>query len=284
MRELAFAKGHGAMNDFVILTDPEGELALSDDDVRFLCDRRAGIGADGTLRVVLAKHVPGWEGDPELWFMDYRNSDGSVAEMCGNGLRVFLRHLVAEGLADWPVSVGTRAGLRSGVPVADGLIEVTMGEAAFRGEAVQWVGDARLPGVLVDVGNLHLVSFLPPGVALDSLDLSSEPGWDSADSFPTGVNHEFVELLNPGRLRMRVYERGSAETMCCGTGVVASAAAAAEEYWPGVTEVLVETQGGCLRVRLGDQAFLTGPALIVAKGRVLLPDAGSRQLADSGRR
>ena len=89
MRRWSFAKGHGTENDFVVLLDREGTLMLGEPEVRFLCDRHAGIGADGVLRAVSARHVRDWEGDPELWFMDYRNADGSVAEMCGNGIRVF---------------------------------------------------------------------------------------------------------------------------------------------------------------------------------------------------
>jgi diaminopimelate epimerase len=271
MRELTFAKGHGAMNDFVIFTDPAGELDLSDEEVTFLCHRRAGIGADGTLRAVRAEHVPDWAGDQRLWFMDYRNADGSVAKMCGNGLRVFMRYLVEEGLDDWPITVGTRSGLRSGVLTEDGQIEVTMGRVDFLGAATQQGGGRALPGSLVDVGNLHLVSFLPADLALDSLDLSHQPAWDRSAEFPSGVNHEFVEVLGPGSLRMRVYEYGSKETMCCGTGVVASAASAMREYWPGLDQVSVETPGGVLRVRLGAEARLLGPAVIVARGQLRLP-------------
>ena len=95
---LSFAKGHGTRNDFVLVTDADDARPLTDDDVRFLADRRSGIGGDGVLRAVRARHVPGWDGDPDLWFMDYRNADGSVSEMCGNGIRVFGRHLALAGL------------------------------------------------------------------------------------------------------------------------------------------------------------------------------------------
>ena len=128
MRRWRFSKGHGTQNDFVVLLDRENVLHPSDDDVRWLCDRRAGIGGDGLLRVVLARHVPEWDGDPDLWFMDYRNADGSVAQMCGNGVRVFVRYLLDEGLASGPdVDVATRAGLKPASVLLDGRVRVGMG-------------------------------------------------------------------------------------------------------------------------------------------------------------
>ena len=98
MRRWSFTKGHGTENDFVLILDREAMLDIGPAEVRFLCDRRAGIGGDGLLRAVLAKHIDGWQGDGSLWFMDYRNADGSVAEMCGNGARVFARFLADQGL------------------------------------------------------------------------------------------------------------------------------------------------------------------------------------------
>ncbi|MDR1711843.1 MAG: diaminopimelate epimerase [Propionibacteriaceae bacterium] len=267
MRELSFAKGHGTRNDFVLFTDLDDEIQLSDAEVAFVCDRRAGVGADGTLRVVRGKHIPGWDGDPEILFMDYRNADGSLAEMCGNGLRVFLRYLAQEDLA--ATAVGTRAGLRSGVFCADGLIEVDMGPVVLGRTLSQTCCGYTFTGRSVDVGNPHLVSFVD-GAVLDSLDLSKQPTWDPPGAFPNGVNNEFVEVLGQGQLRMRVYERGSGETMSCGTGIVAAAAAAQAAYWPN-DQVSVSVPGGTLQVRLGTTAMLTGPAEIVARGKVWIP-------------
>src|SRR4051812_8924857 len=102
---LRYVKGHGTANDFVVLPDPDGDLDLTPGLVRALCDRRRGLGADGVLRVVRADVARGdlaaaATDDPEArWFMDYRNADGSVAEMCGNGIRVFARYLVEAGFA-----------------------------------------------------------------------------------------------------------------------------------------------------------------------------------------
>ncbi len=128
MRRWSFSKGHGTENDFVLLLDREAMLDVGPAEVRYLCDRQAGVGGDGLLRAVLAKHIDGWDGDGSLWFMDYRNADGSVAEMCGNGVRVFVRFLVDQGLASGPtVPIATRAGLREATVLPDGRIRVAMG-------------------------------------------------------------------------------------------------------------------------------------------------------------
>lgn len=260
MRELAFVKGHGARNDFVLFTDPEGRVELSDAEVAAVCDRRAGIGADGVLRAV-------HDADGQ-WFMDYRNADGSLAEMCGNGLRVFLRYLAAEGLihAD-QVTVGTRAGERTGTFLPDGRIAVTMGSVRLHPDRPEvGVGDRRWTGIPADVGNPHVVSLVTDEAELDSLDLSAAPRVP-AGRFPHGVNAEFTVLLQPGHVRMRVHERGSGETEACGTGVVAVAVAIGGAT-PGGAPVRVTTPGGDLEVhvRPDGEAVLTGPAVLVARG------------------
>src|SRR5919108_2575815 len=137
---MRFVKGHGTENDFVILPDPGGSLDLTPAMVARLCDRRAGIGADGVLRVVRTKAVlPGdgeaLPGDGEAeWFMDYRNADGSVAEMCGNGIRVFARYLVRHGLAAGPeFTVATRSGPRLVRMRAGGGVTADMGSVAVLG-------------------------------------------------------------------------------------------------------------------------------------------------------
>lgn len=272
MRELAFAKGHGTLNDFVVLSDPDSTLDLTDDEIRFLCDRRAGIGADGVLIAVRADHVAEWDGDPDVWFMDYRNADASLAEMCGNGLRVFLRFLLEEGLAEGPeVFVATRAGLRAGTFLDDGRIAVTMGPATVAKSRVEVVvGSATWPGVPVSVGNPHVVSLLRPGESLESLALRDPPRWRPTEAFPHGVNAEFVEVLESHRLRLRVFERGSGETWSCGTGTVAAAAAVADlAGLPAEGRYAVEVPGGLLEVDLDpEESLLVGPAVIVARGTV----------------
>jgi diaminopimelate epimerase len=274
MRSWAFAKGHGTENDFVLLVDRDDMHPLTDDQVRWICDRRAGLGGDGILRAVAGRHVPSWDGDPDVWFMDYRNADGSIAEMCGNGVRVFVRHLVDEGLALGPrVPVGTRAGLRETEVLPDGRIRVAMGPARIE------VGDVRLTtadrqvfeAVPVDVGNPHAVSFCPEPAAVD---LRSAPTWEPPGAFPHGVNAEFVTERGPGHLEMRVYERGSGETRSCGTGTVAAAAAWQARHGgsvDGPVRYRVDVPGGSVEVELGEQTYLTGPAVIVAHGELVVP-------------
>ena len=273
-RMWSFAKGHGTKNDFVLLTDPDDTLAPTDDQVRFLCDRRAGIGGDGILRAVRARHIDTWTGDPDLWFMDYRNADGSLAEMCGNGLRVFVRYLVEEGLASGEeITVGTRAGLRTGTLLPDGRVRVGMGRAQIGLEPVTVrVGDQTWLAIDVNVGNPHAVSVLPAHDDLDALDLCVQPTWQPVEAFPAGVNLEFVRVLGPDHLAMRVHERGVGETLSCGTGIVASAAALAFVQGRSSGEFTVDVRGGTTTVELVDnQAWLTRPAEIVARGEVRLP-------------
>ncbi|MDR1852160.1 MAG: diaminopimelate epimerase [Propionibacteriaceae bacterium] len=259
---LEFTKGQGAGNDFVILLDPHGDLELSDELIRKLCDRRFGIGADGVLHAVLGDYAEEWDG-PE-WFMDYRNADGSIAEMCGNGLRVFCKFLFENHrVPGHSVAVGTRAGLRTGQEFEDGSIEVSMGEAKLGQEVQIDAGGQAYQALAVDVGNPHAVSYVSSVLAVD---LSSAPTWLPETAFPAGVNTEFVERTAPGKLNFRVFERGSGETLACGTGVVA-AAAIEHESLPEDQSVTVETPGGTLQVRFADgQAYLKGPAELVFSG------------------
>ena len=243
--------------------------------MRLLCDRRAGIGADGVLRAVKAQHIPEWGGDPDLWFMDYRNADGSLAEMCGNGTRVFGRHLADNDLVSGrEVDIATRAGLRRLTFHSDDSVSTGMGTVTIDDEGVQvQVGDRSWPATQVDVGNPHAVVLLGDDEDLNALDLSSAPTWTPADAFPHGVNVEFVQRLSDHHLGMRVYERGSGETKSCGTGVVASVATHARDSGLGDGKYRVDVAGGVLSVELaGDQAVLRGPAVVVASGKTALPD------------
>lgn len=274
MRRWQFSKGHGTQNDFVVLLDRENVLNPSDDDVRWLCDRRAGIGGDGLLRAVLARHVPEWTGEPDLWFMDYRNADGSVAQMCGNGVRVFVRYLLDKGLATGPdVAVATRAGLRPASVLPDGRVRVGMGAATVQPGSVRVVtaDGSGFDATPVDVGNPHAVSFSTrPAV----LDLGRAPVWEPPSAFPEGVNLEFVEPVGERHVAMRVFERGVGETRSCGTGTVAAAVAARAREDAGDGTWTVDVPGGRVEVELvGDEAHLTGPAVLVAHGEVTLPDA-----------
>jgi diaminopimelate epimerase len=278
MRHWSYAKGHGTENDFVLLLDREGLLDVGEAEVRFLCDRHAGIGADGLLRAVLAKRVPEWRGDGDLWFMDYRNADGSIAETCGNGLRVFVRYLLQNDLAVGPtVQVGTRAGLREATVLPDGRIRVEMGPVSVEDlhVCIQTADGTQFGALTADVGNPHAVTFTDD---LERLQLHAPPSWTPLGAYPTGANVEFVRILGPRHIAMRVFERGVGETRSCGTGTVAAAAATwqhAGEDSPLPVSYVVDVPGGRVEVELTDtQAFLTGPAVLVAYGEVAIPEEG----------
>ncbi|HEX5086793.1 MAG TPA: diaminopimelate epimerase [Nocardioides sp.] len=269
-----FLKGHGTENDFVLLPDLDGsihggrsaeELA---ERVRALCDRRAGIGGDGVLRVVRASG-PGAE-----WFMDYRNADGSLSEMCGNGIRLFVRYLVDTGLADpaTPIRVDTRDGVKT-LTVDGDLITADMGTPTVLGDTTVIADGITWAARHVDMGNPHAVAFVSrleePGPLL-------EPPRHDPAVFPDGVNVEFVVRRGERHIAMRVHERGSGETRSCGTGACAAmvATAVAHHDRPGAGDgqsdvaYRVDVPGGTLTVTwtADDRILLTGPAVVVASG------------------
>ncbi len=271
-----FAKGHGTENDFVVLPDHDGSIHgdLTAERVRALCDRRAGIGGDGVLRVIRTEAYAAEWADRAEWFMDYRNSDGSVAEMCGNGVRVFVRYLVDQGLVDpaGEIPIATRAGIKV-VTVEGDLLTADMGVPALLGVTEVGVGEHSWKARHVDMGNPHAVAFV------DSLDahgpvgpLLDAPHHDPAE-YPEGVNVEFVVRRGERHVAFRVHERGSGETRSCGTGACAVmvAAADADGLGPG-SAYTVDVPGGTLTVTWTpeDRVLLTGPALIVAEGTTAL--------------
>jgi diaminopimelate epimerase len=269
-----FAKGHGTENDFVILPDPENELGLTAALAARLCDRRAGLGADGVLRAVRTAALPDaiWPGDGRAgdgveWFMDYRNADGSIAEMCGNGIRVFARYLLEHQLAGGPAfAVATRSGVRRVRTELDGQLTVDMGPATVLGPGQAVLGGAVHHGLRVSVGNPHLACLVDD--ELGKFDLTTPPGLDPAD-FPDGGNLELVRVTGPAAVSMRVHERGSGETRSCGTGAVAAAAAAQHAAGLATGRWRVMVPGGQLTVTLDPAAsWLTGPAVIVAEGQL----------------
>ena len=283
-RRVAFSKGHGTENDFVLIEDVDDELELTPEQVRSICDRRAGVGADGVLRVVRGGHVAGWAGRPDVWFMDYRNADGSIAEMCGNGVRVFVRYLMSSGLATGEqIPVGTRDGLKQTWVLPDGRIRVAMGPTRVLGHdvTVRAAHGATTGAYRVDVGNPHAVALLDDASALADLDLARAPAWTPSVAFPDGVNIEFVHRLGDREIAMRVFERGSGETRSCGTGTCAAVAAIAAESAVSARPVSyrVDVPGGQVEVELdsgpdGDLSFLTGPAVLVARGELWLGPRG----------
>lgn len=273
---LSFSKWHGTMNDFVVFADLDARFDPTPDQVRFLCDRRAGVGADGILRAVKGRQVAGWDGDPDVWFMDYRNADGSIAEMCGNGVRAFLLFLKRAGLVDADatrVEIGTRAGVRLGDYLPDGQLRVWMGRPALGATVSVVCGAHTFDAASVDVGNPHAVSVVRDAAALAELDLSVMPSWAPASAFAHGVNLEFVDLIGPDEARMRVFERGVGETFSCGTGTVAVASALAQRQGRGDAVYTVHVPGGTVQVELvGGEAYLVGPAALVFEGTIDVPD------------
>jgi diaminopimelate epimerase len=254
-----FLKGHGTENDFVLLPDAEGVLDLTEARVRALCDRQRGLGADGVLRVVRPDFGP--------WFMDYRNADGSIAEMCGNGVRVFARYLVDAGLIpEGEFVVGTRGGDRPVVTHPDGSVTIDMGAPRITGTSTAKVDGAVFTGVAVDMGNPHLACV--SDVAVAGLDLTAQPEYDHA-VFPDGVNVEIVNVLGDSALRMRVHERGVGETRSCGTGTVAAVASWLHGTGQATGKATVDVLGGQVTVVIdGETSTLTGPAVLVARGEL----------------
>ncbi|MYZ10088.1 diaminopimelate epimerase, partial [Streptomyces sp. SID2999] len=214
---IAFLKGHGTENDFVIVPDPENALDLTPAAVAALCDRRAGIGGDGVLHVVRSAAHPearDMAGEAE-WFMDYRNGDGSVAEMCGNGVRVFARYLQHAGhVAEGDLTIATRGGVKR-VHIAkddSGAGDVTVGMGRARlpeGEVTVGVGARSWPARNVNMGNPHAVAFVDD--LAHAGDLYTAPPVGPEGAYPDGVNVEFVVDRAPGHVAMRVHERGSGE-------------------------------------------------------------------------
>ncbi|MGA5423664.1 diaminopimelate epimerase [Streptomyces lavendulocolor] len=275
---VAFLKGHGTENDFVIVPDPENALDLTSGVVTRLCDRRAGIGGDGLLHVVRSAAHPEARdmADEAEWFMDYRNADGSVAEMCGNGVRVFARYLQHAGhLTAGDVAVATRGGVKLVHLAKNGDVTVSMGRARLPGDGVTvTVGGRSWPARNVNMGNPHAVAFVED---LDHAgDLFTEPPYTPAAVYPDGVNIEFVADRGPRHVAMRVHERGAAETRSCGTGACAVAVAAARRDGADPAETgtpvtyTVDVLGGTLVIteRPDGEIEMTGPAVIVAEGRI----------------
>ena len=286
---IRFTKGHGTGNDFVLYADPEGEHGLSAEQLAAIADRRFGVGADGVIRAVRSAHLPDGAAalaeDPDAeWFMDYVNSDGSISEMCGNGIRVFVKYLLDTGLAELEpgksIAIGTRAGVRDVQRLTDGFAadlgrwRLDGGEPLVRARELP----VARPGLGINVGNPHIVVALASDDELAAVDLSRAPELDPAP--PAGANVEFVVPRDPlvvdgiGRIRMRVHERGSGETLSCGTGAVA--AALAVRHWAGPhapDEWRVEVPGGVLGVRMfaaedGEHVALSGPAELVFEGEL----------------
>jgi diaminopimelate epimerase len=277
MAELQIWKYHGTGNDFVLLEDLEDATPLDPSLVAALCDRHRGVGADGVIRVARARDAD--------FFMDYRNADGSLAEMCGNGIRCLATFAFERGFTTaTELDIATRDGTKHlSLDVADGVVRsvtVGMGPPAFARGEIPMEGPAgesfltepfdldgrTFKASAVSMGNPHLVLFVEEDP--DDVDVATiGPRIERDARFPEKTNVEFVAVQDGG-VKARVWERGSGETMACGTGACAALVAANEA---GLVPVRAEVRfpGGTLVVdRADDEVFLTGPAEAVFEGTV----------------
>lgn len=250
--------GHGTENDFVILFDPDSQYVITPAQIAAICNRSSGIGADGFIRIT----------KPDgKWFMDYSNSDGSIAEMCGNGIRVMARYLVARGhLPEGIFAINTRAGIKHLRVPLEGDISVNMGQVTDEMEEIEVTQNGKTWGGLnISVGNPHAVVFLENLEEVGSLETA--PVVSPQSSYPEGVNVEFVQLLADNEARMRVHERGSGETRSCGTGTCAVALAATLHTRGKLpSRWTIYPPGGRLIVDIDghSNATLIGPAELIA--------------------
>lgn len=249
--------GHGTENDFVLIFDPENDVSITDSQIAAICNRATGIGADGLIRIVK---------NDGKWFMDYRNADGSIAEMCGNGIRVMAKYLVTRSIQPEGIfAIDTRAGIKHLRVPMDGDISVNMGHVTDEMEEIEVSNNGHTwSGYNINVGNPHAVVFV------DSLEdvgsLADAPAVSPASSYPEGVNIEFVEILPNFEAKMRVHERGSGETRSCGTGTCAVALAATLKTNGKLpSRWTIYPPGGRLIVDIDghSNATLTGPAVIL---------------------
>lgn len=291
-------KAHATGNDFVVYLDEDGTHEPTADEVRFLCDRHFGIGGDGLIRLAHPQAVSDVNerqiadcaaGDAD-WFMDYRNADGSLAEMCGNGTRAITLFAQRQGIADQPGGKPFHLGTRAGVKVLTSLGDVPgLGKDVFQVEMGAWKrgdvdgyevtipgtsGSAR--GTFVDMGNPHVVAVLEDALAslpnVEDLDLVTKPV--VAPEIPSDQNVEFVRIDeqsegdDAGEATMRVNERGCGETLSCGTGLCATAITLRAKT--GIDHWTITVRGGTLRVDVTDEDVkLTGSATIVGKIELL---------------
>ena len=291
-------KAHATGNDFVVYLDEDGMHEPTADEVRFLCDRHFGIGGDGLIRLAHPQAVSDVNerqiadcaaGDAD-WFMDYRNADGSLAEMCGNGTRAITLFAQRQGIADQPGGKPFHLGTRAGVNILTSLGDVPgLGKDVFQVEMGAWKrgdvdgyevtipgtsGSAR--GTFVDMGNPHVVAVLEDAFAslpnVEDLDLVTKPV--VAPEIPSDQNVEFVRIDeqsegdDAGEATMRVNERGCGETLSCGTGLCATAITLRAKT--GIDHWTITVRGGTLRVDVTDEDVkLTGSATIVGKIELL---------------
>ncbi len=275
--ELKFSKMHGLGNDFVVLDGINKALALSAAQLRFLADRHFGIGCDQILLIE----------KPSRSDADFRyrifNSDGGEVEQCGNGARCFVRYVHDHGLTDkTEIRVETMNGLIMPRLEADGQVSVDMGQPRFEPSEIPFLADHRAPTYLlsltdkivevsaISMGNPHAVQVVDD---VETAPVASDgPQIESHASFPKRVNAGFMQIVNRGHIKLRVFERGSGETLACGSGACAAVVAGIQRGLLDGT-VRVTTHGGDLMIRwegAGHAVMMTGPAMEVFSGVIEL--------------
>lgn len=280
---MQFSKMHGCGNDFVVIEDLAGAMALSVPLVRALCARHHGVGGDGVIRL-----APPADDGTDV-FMDYRNADGGIAEMCGNGVRCVAAYVLDHGFVSGDVvRVGSRAGVKvvevtgrapdgrvtetrvdMGAPVPGGPVTLRVpaaeGASAVHGAALT-AGTTDVVATTLSMGNPHAV------LVVDDVTKAPVTAWgpriEHDLAFPEGTNVEFIEIAGPREVRGRIWERGVGETMASGTGASAMAVAA---HLLGHTDrhVRVVLAGGTLDVEWGEHTlWVQGPAVEVYSGQL----------------
>lgn len=276
---MKFTKMHGLGNDYVYVNCFKEEVKNPSELSKKISDRHFGIGSDGLILIKPSK-VADFE-------MEMYNADGSRGEMCGNGIRCVAKYVYDRGLTDkTTITVETLAGIKTlELTIKDGqtrLVRVNMGEPVLTAEQIPvrtdtermidqkiTAGDQEYAVTCVSMGNPHCVTFLTEDVRTFDLDTTG-PLFENHPAFPNRINAEFVNVLDHDTIRMRVWERGSGETLACGTGACASAVASILNGHTG-KDVTVKLLGGDLKISWegeGTPVYMTGPAEIVFDGEI----------------
>ncbi|HYK15059.1 MAG TPA: diaminopimelate epimerase [Burkholderiales bacterium] len=274
---LKFTKMHGLGNDFVVLDATRAPLALDRDQLRFLADRHFGIGCDQILQV-----EPPRSPDTDFYYRIF-NADGGEVEQCGNGARCFVRFVREHGLTDkTEIRVGTQSGVIVPKLEADGRVTVDMGVPQFEPARIPFLAERRaltyqleVGGAAIEIsalsmGNPHAVQLVKD---VDTAPVRTQgPAIEAHARFPQRVNAGYMQIIDRGRIKLRVYERGAGETLACGTGACAAVVAGIQRDLldPGV---VVATRGGDLGISWqgeGKPVLMTGPAVTVFSGEVEL--------------
>lgn len=275
---MKFTKMQGIGNDYVYVNCFEETVENPEKAAVFVSNRNFGIGSDGLILI-----QPSEKADCR---MDMYNLDGSRGAMCGNGIRCVGKYVYDHGITDkTEIDVETLSGIRHlSLHVKDGRVEsvtVDMGSPEQTSQVSEQilVGDSEFQFTGVSMGNPHVVVFLDEaeslGNSLEQLDIEAiGPLFEHHERFPDRTNTEFVEVLDEGHVRMRVWERGSGETLACGTGACAVLAACVLNGRTG-NEAQVELPGGTLSIRWDrekNRIYMTGPAVEVYHGEIDIPD------------